>query len=631
MTQNVTPTLPKTSLETGADIIRSHAKLLPDSPGVYRMLNEKGDVLYVGKARSLKKRVMSYTRPKMVSGRIQRMISQTTTMEFVHTHTEVEALLLEANLIKKLKPRYNVLLRDDKSFPFVLMTGDHDFPQVIRHRGAQTKAGDYFGPFASASSVYQTVLTLQKVFQLRNCSDHIFASRKRPCLQYHIKRCTAPCVGYVSKEQYAEQVDEARDFLKGKSRDVQDRLVKQMQEASDRTDFEKAASLRDRIKSLTAVQSQQDINVPYIDNADVFGLSYREGRSCVQVFFFRDGQNFGNRSYFPQHDDGQKAEDILSSFLVQFYTGRTAPEEILIDRALPQMKLIQDALNSREEQGKKTSISYPMRGSRTRLIEFVSKNADDALMRHMIERKGDRISLEKLAGLCGLEDIPQRIEVYDNSHISGTNMVGCMVVAGPEGLRKSAYRKFNIKDAKKSDDFGMMREVMMRRFGRAIENEIDKDSDEWPDIILIDGGAGQFSAVNEILRDLNIEDDVIVMAIAKGPDRNAGREEFFMKDRDPFQLPFDDPLLHYLQRLRDEAHRFAIGTHRARRTKQIAQSVLDEIPNIGAKRKKALLLHFGSAKAVQEAGLNDLAKVEGISDELASQIYAFFHETRVKT
>jgi excinuclease ABC subunit C len=619
---------PKTLLERGADTIRGFAKMLPDSPGVYRMLNDKQDVLYVGKARSLKKRVMSYTRPKMVSGRIQRMISQTTNMEFVHTHTEVEALLLEANLIKKLKPRYNVLLRDDKSFPFVLMTGDHDFPQIVRHRGAQIKPGEYFGPFASASSVYQTVLTLQKVFQIRNCSDHVFASRKRPCLQYHIKRCTAPCVGYVTKDQYADQVSEARDFLKGKSRDVQDRFAMQMQKASESMDFERAASLRDRIKSLTAIQSQQDINVPYIDNADVFGLAYREGKSCVQVFFFRDGQNFGNRSYFPVHDEGQKAEEILSSFLIQFYAGRNAPAEILIDRALPQMRLIQDALNSRDEQIKKTAISFPMRGSRTRLIEFVTRNADDALARYMIERKGDRILLEKLAALCGLEDAPSRIEVYDNSHISGTNMVGGMIVAGVEGFRKSAYRKFNIKDAKKSDDFGMMREVITRRFGRAIENEVDKNSDEWPDLILIDGGAGQLSAVTEILRELNIEQDVPVMAIAKGPDRNAGREEFYMNGRTPFQLPFDDPLLHYLQRLRDEAHRFAIGTHRARRTKQIGQSLLDDIPNIGAKRKKALLLHFGSAKAVQEAGLDDLAKVEGISGELAAQIYAYFHETQ---
>lgn len=617
---------PLSALERGAGVIREYTKNLPDSAGVYRMLNEKADVLYIGKARSLKKRVQSYTRPRMLSGRIQRMISQTTSMEFVHTQTEVEALLLEANLIKKIKPRYNVLLRDDKSFPFVLISGGHDFPQVMRHRGAHDKVGEYFGPFASAGAVYQTVSTLQKIFQLRNCSDSIFNARKRPCLQYHIKRCTAPCVGYVTKEQYAAQVTEARDFLKGKSRDIQERFAAQMQAESEVMNFEKAGALRDKIKALTAIQAQQDINVPYIDNADVFALSHREGYSCIQVFFFRDGQNFGNRSYFPSHDEGVKPDEILSAFLVQFYVGRTAPAEILIDRALPQMKLIQEALNSKDEQVQKIFITNPQRGSRTRLIDFVKRNADDALTRHLIAKKGDAILLEKFAELVGLPAPLQRIEIYDNSHISGTNMVGGMVVAGPDGFRKSAYRKFNIRDAKKADDYGMMREVMMRRFAKALANEVDKESDEWPDLILIDGGAGQFSSVMQIIQELNIEDDVFVLAIAKGEDRNAGRETFFMKDRAPFQLPIDDPLLHYLQRLRDEAHRFVIGAHRVRRTAQIGQSVLDEIPNIGAKRKKALLLHFGSAKAVQEAGLDDLMKVEGISESIARSIYNYFRE-----
>lgn len=617
---------PLSALERGAGVIREYTKNLPDSAGVYRMLNEKADVLYIGKARSLKKRVQSYTRPRMLSGRIQRMISQTTSMEFVHTQTEVEALLLEANLIKKIKPRYNVLLRDDKSFPFVLISGGHDFPQVMRHRGAHDKVGEYFGPFASAGAVYQTVSTLQKIFQLRNCSDSIFNARKRPCLQYHIKRCTAPCVGYVTKEQYAAQVTEARDFLKGKSRDIQERFAAQMQAESEVMNFEKAGALRDKIKALTAIQAQQDINVPYIDNADVFALSHREGYSCIQVFFFRDGQNFGNRSYFPSHDEGIKPDEILSAFLVQFYVGRTAPAEILIDRALPQMKLIQEALNSKDEQVQKIFITNPQRGSRTRLIDFVKRNADDALTRHLIAKKGDAILLEKFAELVGLPAPLQRIEIYDNSHISGTNMVGGMVVAGPDGFRKSAYRKFNIRDAKKADDYGMMREVMMRRFAKALANEVDKESDEWPDLILIDGGAGQFSSVMQIIQELNIEDDVFVLAIAKGEDRNAGRETFFMKDRAPFQLPIDDPLLHYLQRLRDEAHRFVIGAHRVRRTAQIGQSVLDEIPNIGAKRKKALLLHFGSAKAVQEAGLDDLMKVEGISESIARSIYNYFRE-----
>ena len=617
---------PVSPLERGAALIRDYTKNLPDSAGVYRMLNEKNDILYIGKARSLKKRVQSYTRPRLLSGRIQRMIAQTASMEFIHTHTEVEALLLEANLIKKLKPRYNVLLRDDKSFPFVLITGNHEFPQVIRHRGAQTIPGEYFGPFASGSAVYHTVSTLQKIFQLRNCSDTIFNARKRPCLQYHIKRCTAPCVGYVSKDEYATQVSEARDFLKGKSRDVQTRFAQQMQIESTAMNFEKAASYRDKIKALTAIQSSQDINVPYIDDADVFALAHREGHSCIQVFFFRNGQNFGNRSYFPAHDAGIKSDEVLSSFLMQFYTGRDAPAEILIDSALPQMKLIQEALNSRSEQKIKTMITNPQRGSRTKLIEFVKTNADDALTRHMIAKKGDAVLLEKIAALFELPKSPHRIEIYDNSHISGTNMVGAMVVAGADGFRKSAYRKFNIKDAKAADDYGMMREVISRRFGKAIENNIDKEGDEWPSLILIDGGAGQYSSVMQIINELNIKDDVCVVAIAKGEDRNAGRETFFMEGRAPFQLPIDDPVLHYLQRLRDEAHRFAIGAHRTRRTMQIGHSRLDEIPNIGAKRKKALLLHFGSAKAVQEAGIDDLTKVEGISLSTARLIYEFFRE-----
>lgn len=632
MSEEIPPAQPDEArlspLEKGAALIREKARILPDSPGVYRMLNGAGDVLYVGKAKSLKKRVVSYSRPATMPLRIQRMIAQTVAMEFIHTHTEVEALLLEANLIKKFRPQYNVLLKDDKSYPYILLTTDHDYPQVIKHRGAKDAKGDYFGPFASNWAVNRTLTTLHRAFMLRNCTDSFFAQRKRPCLQYHIKRCTAPCVGYVSKDEYEAQVKEARDFLRGDSTAIQERLGRAMQAAAERRDFEVAAKYRDRIRALTTVQAQQDISVNIQGDVDVIGLAQKEGVCCVQIFFFRGGQNFGNRAFFPVHTEGEEAGEILSSFIMQFYEGREAPPEILVSQPIPESRLLTEALSSREFQSRKIELGQPQRGLKTRLIDFVVRNAEDALQRQLTERKGDDLLLEGVAKLFGLEDKPQRIEVYDNSHISGTNMVGAMIVAGPEGFRKKAYRKFNIRTAAASDDYGMMREVMTRRFGRAVEEGVDRDGEEWPDLVLIDGGLGQLNAVQEIIDGLGLNGEVNLVGIAKGEDRNAGREKFFVPGREMFQLPINDAVLHYLQRLRDEAHRFAIGAHRTRRTGQISQSRLDDVPGIGAKRKKALLLHFGSAKSVENAGLADLEKVEGISSEVARKIYSYFHETR---
>ena len=617
-----------TQLERGCSLIREQAKMLPDSPGVYRMLNDKGEVLYVGKAKSLKKRVLSYATPSRTVQRIQRMIAQTFAMEFIHTHTEVEALLLEANLIKKFRPRYNILLKDDKSYPYILLTSAHDFPHVAKHRGAKAEKGDYFGPFASTWSVNRAIHTLQRIFLLRNCTDSYFDARKRPCLQYHIKRCTAPCIGLVSKEQYAEQVAEAKAFLFGESTAIQARLAAAMQAASEARNFELAAKYRDRIRALTTVQAHQDVNVQIEGDVDVIGLAQSEGQTCVQVFFFRGGQNYGNRSFFPVHAEGEELSDIMASFLMQFYEDKEAPAEILISHEVAQLKLMEQALSSRELQPRRVYISTPARGMRVRLIEFVLRNAGDALQRHLTERKGDAVLLEGVAKLFGLDEPPQRIEVYDNSHISGTNMVGGMIVAGPEGFRKKAYRKFNIRQAAKADDYGMMREVMTRRFGRAVEEGVDREGEDWPDLVLIDGGLGQLSTVGAVLEEIGIASDVVFVGIAKGEDRNAGREKFFLPGKEPFQLPIDDPVLQYLQRLRDEAHRFAIGAHRTRRAMQIGQSRLDEIAGIGAKRKKALLMHFGSAKAVEDAGLSDLERVEGISKDIARKIYSHFHETR---
>jgi len=614
------------ALERGADLIRDYAKRLPEKPGVYRMIDVKGEVLYVGKARALKKRVVTYSHILKLPNRLKRMVAETASMEFITTNSEVEALLLESNLIKKLKPRFNVLLKDDKSFPYILLTSDHDFPQVKKHRGARAGGGEYYGPFASAGAVNHSIDTLQRIFKLRNCTDSYFDARKRPCLQYHIKRCTAPCVGRISKEEYAHSVDQARAFLNGESRTIQQEFQKLMEAASEDMDFESAAEYRDRIRALAAIQSHQDINIQGMKDVDVAAFYQREGKTCIQIFFFRGGQNFGNRAYFPKHDPEETPEDIMSEFMAQFYDGKPVPPDILVNHEPSERALLEEALTQKEGGRRKITISTPVRGQRRRMVDFVVKNAKEALERHLLERKGEHELLEGVARLFGMDDTPERIEVYDNSHISGTNMVGGMVVAGPEGFRKNAYRKFNIRLADAADDFGMMREVMTRRFGRAIKEEVDREGEEWPDLLLIDGGLGQFNAVKEVLVEMGVWEDLTVVAISKGPDRNAGREQFFMDGKAPFRLPENDAVLHYLQRLRDEVHRFAIGAHRTRRKMDITKNPLDEIAGIGAARKRALLHHFGSAKAIKSAGIEDLLKVEGISRAQAEKIFAFFNE-----
>ncbi len=616
---------PKSPIEKGADVIRGYAKQLPDTPGVYRMLSDKEDVLYVGKAKSLKKRVTSYTNFGKLPFRLQRMIAQTVKMEFVHTHTEAEALLLESNLIKKLKPRYNILLRDDKSFPYIFVPSDHDYPQVMKHRGAKRRKGDYFGPFASAGDVNRTIGILQRVFLIRNCTDHYFANRHRPCLQYHIKRCTAPCVGKVSKAEYEEQLQEAQDFLEGKSHAVQKRMQKRMEDASARMEYEEAAQYRDRIKALTSIQARQDINMEGLKNVDVIALVQKEGKICVQVFFFRSGRNFGNRSYYPRHSDDDAPEYVMGAFVAQFYENKPIPKEVMLSHVPSDKALIEEALGSRV--GAKVSMSKPVRGQRRRVMEFVEKNAVAALERHILEQETEARLLQNVADLFDMDEPPRRIEVYDNSHISGTNMVGAMIVAGPDGFNKAAYRKFNIKRADAADDYGMMREVFERRFKRAMKEQEEGDDSSWPDLVLIDGGKGQLSACREVMEDYGILDRVTMVAIAKGEDRNAGRERFFMDGKPEFQLPINDPALHYLQRLRDEAHRFVINAHRNKRQKGISASPLDEIAGVGGSRKRALLHRFGSAKAVGTAGVDDLASVDGISKQLAQKIYDYFHAT----
>lgn len=611
-----------TSRVRGVGVIKSFLASLPASPGVYRMIAEDDAVLYVGKAKSLRDRVRSYTHFDKLPHRLQRMVSLTERMEFVHTHTEAEALLLEADLIKKLKPRFNILLRDDKSFPHVVLRQDHDFPQVLKHRGAKNLKGTYFGPFPSAGDVNRTLSILQKVFLLRNCSDSYFENRDRPCLQYHIKRCSAPCVGKVSKEEYADQVAGAFDFMKGKSRDVQEAFKQKMQKASDDTDYEAAALYRDRIRVLTSIQAKHDVGGD-IGDLDVIALSRRDGVSCVQVFFYRGGRNLGNRAYYPRHSGEDASDEILSAFVTQFYQNKPVPRKILANVNLADNVLLERAFS--ERSGRKVSVLCPQRGKYKNAVDFATRNAQEALDRHLA-LSSTRFKLrEGVAELFALDQVPERIEVYDNSHISGTHMVGAMIVEGAEGFNKKAYRKFNIKEARQADDYAMMREVLMRRFKRALEEGVERDDGSWPDLVLIDGGLGQLSAVLEVFEHLGIKDDVFVVAIAKGEDRNAGREKFFMPERDMFQLPVDDPVLHYLQRLRDEAHRFAIGSHRVKRSKAISSSPLDGIGGIGAKRKKALLIHFGSAKAVSVAGVDDIAKVEGVSRALAQKIYDHFN------
>ena len=605
--------------------IQAYLKTLPDQPGVYRMLDAKGDVLYVGKAKSLKKRVASYAKTGGHSERISRMIADTAEMLFVTTASETEALLLESNLIKRLKPRYNVSFRDDKSFPNILLREDHAFPQLLKHRGAKTIKGVYFGPFASAGAVNRTLSALQRAFLLRSCSDSVFESRTRPCLLFQIKRCSAPCVGRVDEAGYKELVDEAETFLSGKSRAVQEELVADMNAASDALDFERAARLRDRLRAISHIQSHQGINPTTFADADVFAAHTQGGETCVQVFFFRAGQNWGNRPFFPRHDRELSTGEVLEAFIGQFYDERTAPALLLLSEEIPERELLGEALSLRAER--KVEISVPQRGEKREIVEMALQNAREQLGRRQAENSAQRELLEGVAETFGLETPPKRIEVYDNSHIQGTNALGGMIVAGPDGFEKGEYRKFNIKSTELTpgDDYGMMREVLTRRFARLVkESETDEAKAKWPDIALIDGGPGQLSVAEAVLEDLGVE-DVLLVGISKGPDRDAGREHFYMKGREPFRLDPKSPVLYYLQRLRDEAHRFAIGSHRKKRAKAMGANPLDEIAGIGASRKRALLQHFGSARAVAAASLADLEAVGGVSSALAKKIYDFFH------
>ena len=605
--------------------IEAYLKTLPDAPGIYRMLGAKGDVLYVGKAKSLKKRVASYAKSGGHNDRITRMISETAEMLFVTTASETEALLLESNLIKRLKPRYNVSYRDDKSFPNILLREDHPFPQLLKHRGAKTTKGVYFGPFASAGAVNRTLNTLQRAFLLRSCSDSVFESRTRPCLLFQIKRCSAPCTGRIDETGYSELVRETEAFLEGKSRNVQDELVRAMNTASDQMDFEAAARLRDRIRAMSSIQSSQGINPSTFTEADVFAAFNQGGETCIQVFFFRAGQNWGNRPYFPRHPHELSTAEVLESFVGQFYDERPAPRAILLSEEIANRALIEEALCLRA--GHKVEIAVPQRGEKREIMEMALNNAREQLGRRMAENSAQRELLDGVAETFGMEAAPRRIEVYDNSHIQGTNALGGMIVAGPGGFEKGEYRKFNIKsqDLTPGDDYGMMREVLTRRFTRLVkESGEDEAKAKWPDLALIDGGPGQLSVARAVLEDLGVE-DVLLVGISKGPDRDAGREHFYKAGREPFRLDPKSPVLYYLQRLRDEAHRFAIGSHRKKRSKAIGANPLDEIGGVGAGRKRALLQHFGSAKAVSAASIADLESVAGVSSALAKKIYDFFH------
>ncbi len=645
----------ESSLAAGRDAILHYVKLAPSRPGVYRMLDGRGDVLYVGKAKNIKKRVGAYARPTGLDTRIERMVAATRRLEFVVTRTETEALLLEANLIKRLRPRFNVTLRDDKSFPYILITSDHWAPQILKHRGGRSRPGHYFGPFASVWAVNRTINALQRAFLLRSCSDPFFESRTRPCLLYQIKRCSAPCTKEIDFQDYAALVREANAFLSGRSKAVKDQLAAEMEKASAATDFERAAIYRDRLAALSAVQSHQGVNPRGVEEADVFAVHQQGGFSCVEVFFFRTGQNWGNRAYFPRADRSLGPGEILSAFLAQFYDDKPAPRLILISHAIEDRALLAEALCTKS--GHKVEISVPQRGEKKDLIEHALANAREALGRKLAETSSQQKLLRGLAATFGLPQPPRRIEVYDNSHIQGSNAVGAMIVAGPEGFRKKDYRKFNIRSSELTpgDDFGMMREVLERRFKRLIaeaprpsaadaalaaaaapetamppeeaailQAEGEGPESPWPDLVLIDGGLGQLNAAREVLAGLGA--DVPLVGIAKGPDRDAGRETFFVPGRDSFKLPPRDPVLYFVQRLRDEAHRFAIGSHRTRRTKDLREAGLQEIEGIGPTRKRALLLHFGTLKAIERASVNDLVQVDGISAETARRIYEFFHE-----
>ncbi|MGQ5217902.1 excinuclease ABC subunit UvrC [Brucella abortus] len=626
--------LPDTAGLSGPDIINAFVKRLPNNPGVYRMFNSDGGVLYVGKARNLKKRVSNYARGIGHSNRITRMIRETVTMEFVVTRTETEALLLEANLIKRLRPRFNVLMRDDKSFSYILLTGGHRAPGIFKHRGARSRKGDYFGPFASAGAVGRTINALQRAFLLRTCTDSVFETRTRPCLLYQIKRCSAPCTYEISDEDYAGLVAEAKAFLSGKSQSVKDHLAAAMQAASADLDFEHAAVYRDRLAALSHVQSHQGINPQTVEEADVFAIHQEGGMTCIQVFFFRTGQNWGNRAYFPKADSSLGPAEVLGAFLSQFYDDKPCPKLVLLSETVEEQSLITEALSTRA--GHKVQVSVPQRGEKKELVQHALTNAREALGRRLAETSSQARLLQGLAETFGLPRAPRRIEVYDNSHIMGTNAVGGMIVAGPEGFVKNQYRKFNIRstDITPGDDFGMMREVIERRFSRLVKEhgtpagEV-KNPDAfpaWPDVILIDGGQGQVGAVRQILGEMGISDLVTAIGIAKGVDREAGRERFFMEGKQPFTLPPRDPVLYFIQRLRDEAHRFAIGTHRARRKKEIVRNPLDEIAGIGPTRKRALLHHFGTAKAVSRAAVEDLMQIDGISEAMARAIHDHFRD-----
>jgi excinuclease ABC subunit C len=654
------------SLGAGRAVIARHAKLAPASPGVYRMIGAAGEVLYVGKAKSLKKRVIAYARPTGLDSRITRMIAATAAMEFVSTTTETEALLLEANLIKRLRPRFNVLLRDDKSFPYILITGDHVAPQILKHRGARNRKGDYYGPFAAVNAVNRTITALERAFLVRSCSDAVYESRTRPCLLHQIKRCSAPCTGEISHADYAELVREARAFLSGRSGAVKDELAHEMEGASAALDFERAAVLRDRLAALAAVQSHQGINPRGVEEADVFAVHQDGGFNCIEVFFFRTGQNWGNRAYFPKADRSLEAGEVLGAFLAQFYDDKPPPRCIFVSHEVPDRALLAEALSIKS--GRKVEVSVPRRGEKKDLVDHALANAREALGRKLADTASQQRLLAGLAQAFGLARPPRRIEVYDNSHIQGTNPVGAMVVAGPEGFRKNQYRKFNIRsaDLAPGDDYGMMREVLTRRFKRLIaeapraaglaepstayavdpavaaiapEASADARAEQaepadhaehadhpWPDLVLIDGGEGQLAAARETLGALGLA-DVPMVAIAKGPDRDAGRETFHMPGRDSFKLPPRDPVLYFVQRLRDEAHRFAIGSHRARRKRDIREAGLQEIPGIGPTRKRALLRHFGTLKQIERASAADLAQVPGINEETARRIYDFFHDS----
>ncbi|GIL03253.1 MAG: UvrABC system protein C [Alphaproteobacteria bacterium] len=626
---------------SGVELIGAFVRRLPNSPGVYRMFNAAGDVLYVGKARSLKKRVAAYAKSGGHSNRIARMIGETAAMEFVRTHTETEALLLEANLIKRLRPRFNVLLRDDKSFPYIVITDDHAAPGIFKHRGARLKNRSYFGPFASAVAVARTINSLQKAFLIRTCTDSVYESRTRPCLLYQIKRCSAPCTGEIPLKAYGHLVGEAKRFLSGRSSQIRARLGERMQAAAEALDFETAAIYRDRLAALSHIQGHQGINPRGVEDADVFAVAQEGGQTCIQVFFFRTGQNWGNRAYFPRADRSYSAGEVLGAFLAQFYDDKPCPRLVLISHAVEESELLEEALALKA--GHRVEVLAPRRGGKKDMVDHATMNAREALARRLAETSSQATLLQGVAAAFGLEAAPRRIEVYDNSHIMGTNPVGAMIVAGPDGFAKNQYRKFNIRSAELTpgDDYAMMREVMKRRFTRLVREagprgEAGADGESsgaggdglppWPDLVLIDGGQGQLNAAREALAELGIADDLTLVGVAKGPDRDAGREKFFMAGRTSFILPERDPVLYFVQRLRDEAHRFAIGSHRARRRRELVRNPLDEIAGIGPSRKRALLMHFGTAKAVSRAALPDLVAVEGISEQTARAIYDHFHE-----